>query len=132
MASVSQLSKLKLQRKIIRAAITRTINRLKRGWTQGVFARTANGEQCRYNYPKAVKWCAVGAMQASIIHYETYRMIRHAADCVVKDRNSIAIDLMTYNDRAETKRRDVISVLKQVYNLVGDNTYLRHLIKVAR
>ena len=120
------VSKLKLQRKIIRAAITRTINRLKRGWTQGTVARAADGEPCRYNYPKAVKWCAVGAMQVSIVHYETYRMVRHAADCVAKDRSNR--DLMMYNDRAGTKCQDVIGVLEQVYDLVGDNTYLRHLI----
>lgn len=31
-------------------------------WTQGVYARTAEGEECRINDEKAVCWCIYGAI----------------------------------------------------------------------
>ena len=116
---------LKLRRKVIRAAITRVINRIKRGWTRNAVARTAGGASCKSDNPKAVKWCAVGALRVSVVDDVTRAMIRRAADRIVAERDGGR--LIDFNDRATTKREHVIGVFEEIYELVGDNAYLKYL-----
>ena len=122
------VSKLKLRRKIVRAAITRTINRIKRGWTKDVPARTSSGVPCLPRCTKAVKWCAVGAVSASCVDFDTASLIRRTADKIVSSRSRVC-SLVDFNDHVATKRSDVISIFEQAYNLVGDDKYLRDLVR---
>jgi hypothetical protein len=50
------------------------IARLRKGWTKQNFAKDYNGNMCIVSDPKAIRWCASGAMKREAIstfcHYE--------------------------------------------------------------
>ena len=95
--------------KIIKAAITRVIKRIQSGWTRGTWARNKYGNQVEFNSQNACRWCAVGAMHASIknndIRGQVFKLV-----------NKEAGGIMLFNDLRATTKFDVIAVFKTVYD----------------
>lgn len=58
-------------------------------WTQGALARDARGEQCFANVPRAVQWCAIGALErvtTDVVAKRGARLrLQTAAECLFRE-----------------------------------------------
>lgn len=103
------MTKYKSNPRVIKAAITRVIKKIKRGWTKGALARDKSGEIVEVDDPTAVCWCAVGAMASTIrndkIYNEVFRLVNGQAQ----------VGILGFNDSA-SKKSDVIRLFESVYS----------------
>ena len=83
-------------------------------WTQGAYARDANGDRCMPNGADAAQFCAIGALlrvQGLVFPGETertqaYRALRRAAHAVALSTN----DVVEWNDVPRRLKSDVIDL----------------------
>lgn len=93
------------------AILRRAAERVRRGWTQKVHARTADGKQRMWDAPDAVSWCAYGAIRAEAIGEITANEARLAlARRVNPDMDAVA----PWNDRPERTAEDVAATMDAV------------------
>lgn len=83
-------------------ALVRAKGLLAKGWTKGVAARNAEGEQVATRSPKAVQWCAVGALdRATGTHRQAWRIYAAAVD--ILDQAAAPWEtIVTLNDRSHS------------------------------
>lgn len=78
------------------ALLIRARGFIERGWSRGTYARDANGSIVPPHSPKAVCWCAVGALIAVGVH--TPHPARNRLLAAIRTGESLS----TFNDRQET------------------------------
>lgn len=82
--------------------------RVEKGWTKGAYARDATGVSVNERSPKAVAWCASGAIR-SVIRNDVAHAARLALESVVDYQGSWA-PLVGFNDDEATTQADVLAL----------------------
>lgn len=87
----------------------KAIDYIRKGWTQGTYARTKTGRPCHYCSPRAVKWCAIGAVLRAYSETldDEYLSIRKRLAQVVFD------SLPGWNDDPKRTKKEVIAAFKK-------------------
>ena len=106
------------------ALIDQTQERLRQGWTQGYFARNAEGEQRGFDAADATCWCLVGATSRAYLDLtkdKTYResctwhTLRGRLLEKVREKTGCpTCHIANFNDDASNGLEDVLAVLDEV------------------
>jgi hypothetical protein len=81
---------------------------IRRGWTQGDFARDHNGNSVHFSSPNAVCWCAVGAVKACYRgagQYDAMQLLRNTINRQYIDH---------WNDDRRRTKRSVLKVFESI------------------
>jgi hypothetical protein len=82
---------------------------IKRGWTQGVAARNKRGNRVCFDSPRAIKWCAIGAIENA--HGDTHAKFTEATSkllAVIQTQN-----ITGWNDDPERTHAEVIAAFEK-------------------
>lgn len=82
---------------------------IKRGWTQGAFARRKNGDKVLYNSPEAVRWCVRGAINAACPDRNRRIKVRELLEKHIGTEN-----ILDWNDEPGRKKSEVIAALEAI------------------
>ena len=86
----------------------KALDYIRKGWTQDVFARTADGRSTSSWDSKAVCWCARGAINAA------YRDDFEGKDATYnKLRSIVGYSIPRWNDNPHTTQEEVIKTFEE-------------------
>jgi hypothetical protein len=85
----------------------RNLIRAKSRWTQGALARDKNGKECGSSSPKAVCWCAEGALS----HFNRGRL---SVPALIALDGYVPSSVADFNDKSTHK--DVIALFNKAIN----------------
>ena len=99
--------------------LRRAADLVDQGWTQGAFARLADGQSCRSRDSDAASFCLVGALdvagyQASAHVYSIYPSCLSVLRALLNKRGEIDLAVegfLTWNDNPDRKKREVVDLL---------------------
>lgn len=92
--------------------LERGLERVKRGWTQGMFAANEAGQPCHTGLGGATAWCASGAVQTASLH--EWRAALDALERHVPAGASNQGDVLVYyNDAPERTQADIIALFER-------------------
>lgn len=77
--------------------LTNARSMLVRGWTRGVYARDADGNEVSTSDTEAVCWCLEGAIFESRTSYDNYADMMEAIACCIDGER-----ICNFNDRQES------------------------------
>jgi hypothetical protein len=79
------------------------------GWTQGSFGRTATGMAVCYSHPRAIAYCALGALYAADEKTKCLPNVRLQAETALRNQCPHT-KLVIYNDNAARTKEDIIAL----------------------
>jgi hypothetical protein len=95
--------------------LTEARSLIKKGWTQGSFAKDVNGNEVDPKSSQAVSWCSLGAMEAACYCPRDSRLpildiLRRAAGtCVISD----------WNDHPNTTKEEILAAFDKAIELAN-------------
>ena len=95
---------------------------IERGWTQGSSARDVYGESVLANSPRAVTWCAIGAINAAMpgASIERREVLRNELrDALAVGRTVGVTPVSAYNDQFATKKADILALFDRAIEMQG-------------
>lgn len=99
----------------------RPIDLIRKGWTQGAFARDRNGEGVYSRDKKAVCWCLSGAIIAGF-DYE-YQRWKYSSSIRKKIKELYGRDdILSWNDDRNRTKKQVLEVMEEVEKSYGRNS----------
>lgn len=89
-------------------------------WTQGYYARDEGGEQVEAEEPKAICWCAIGAMAHAIgREIATFDPVSRAEGYLIDAIGYHSI--ITWNDAPERTQADVVTAFRKAAELARED-----------
>src|SRR5690242_5528467 len=101
--------------------LTRAANILAKGWTQGYYAKSESGHCIESNDSRAVRFCAVGALQRASLELGVGQ---DAVDDIAKElRNFGRVNngvggLVSWNDAKGRKKSEVIRLFRDAARVI--------------
>lgn len=109
-------------RKQVASALRQGIRRLEKGWTKGAFGRTATGKHVSAWNKEAVRYCAVGSLQAGHKPSKVTKAAQALAEQFIPKKHNTTFDgtpyltnegLISFNDQTAKNKYQVIQVFKK-------------------
>jgi hypothetical protein len=86
---------------------------LRKGWTQGWYARTAQGNYCRTDSKNAATFCLVGAHDRARRDLSGPVSLHYLMKCVGGDNSNIVgfDNIVDFNDNSKRTKKEILQVV---------------------
>ena len=101
------------------STLERAVELLESGWSQEMSARDARDRQCKFDSPRACKWCATASIHRAAWEANTEApwLCFHLVSRAAVQGRPIIPSIAEWNDRPTTTQADVVTAFRDAIEL---------------